>query len=237
MHVINFDLPSGDNGGADEYVNRIGRTGRIGNRGASTSFFNQRDDAIGYDLVKLLIECNQPIPDFMTSFKPSNPETMFDESDGNASEDDGFSGDIQGQADNTFGDEDVEFGRSCISTETLCNVAKGRRVVQYARGRRMVLATTTPNLKDLQTVDMESASEALAITSLDGDYFQPSRPDQSTGKSSLLVFFKSNPDRTFTRSKADSQSRSHVGWLKFHSNASWCGPKNAQVRVDFQFIP
>ena len=36
-HVINFDLPSE----VDEYVHRIGRTGRAGNTGWATSFFNE----------------------------------------------------------------------------------------------------------------------------------------------------------------------------------------------------
>lgn len=35
-HVINFDLPHT----IDEYVQRIGRAGRLGNRGLSTSFYN-----------------------------------------------------------------------------------------------------------------------------------------------------------------------------------------------------
>lgn len=35
-HVINYDLPES----IDEYVHRIGRTGRVGNVGKSTSFFD-----------------------------------------------------------------------------------------------------------------------------------------------------------------------------------------------------
>lgn len=38
-HVINFDLPSD----IEEYVHRIGRTGRMGNLGLATSFFNDRN--------------------------------------------------------------------------------------------------------------------------------------------------------------------------------------------------
>lgn len=38
-HVINFDLPSD----IEEYVHRIGRTGRMGNLGVATSFFNDRN--------------------------------------------------------------------------------------------------------------------------------------------------------------------------------------------------
>lgn len=50
-HVINFDLPSE----IDEYVHRIGRTGRIGNKGKATSFFLRgKDDKIARGLVKVL---------------------------------------------------------------------------------------------------------------------------------------------------------------------------------------
>ena len=42
MHVVNYDLPDD----IDEYVHRIGRTGRVGNRGLATSFYNSRNDTI-----------------------------------------------------------------------------------------------------------------------------------------------------------------------------------------------
>ena len=40
-HVVNYDLPTS----IDEYVHRIGRTGRCGNTGKATSFFNADTDA------------------------------------------------------------------------------------------------------------------------------------------------------------------------------------------------
>ena len=52
-HVINYDLPSD----IDEYVHRIGRTGRCGNLGKATSFYNNdSDSALVSDLVKILSE-------------------------------------------------------------------------------------------------------------------------------------------------------------------------------------
>ena len=42
MHVVNYDLPDD----IDEYVHRIGRTGRVGNRGLATSFYNQSNEVI-----------------------------------------------------------------------------------------------------------------------------------------------------------------------------------------------
>lgn len=60
-HVINFDLPSD----VEEYVHRIGRTGRMGNLGVATSFFNDKNRSICPDLVELLIETKQEVPNFM----------------------------------------------------------------------------------------------------------------------------------------------------------------------------
>lgn len=60
-HVINFDLPSD----IDEYVHRIGRTGRVGNIGLATSFFNDKNQNIGKDLVDLLTEANQECPQWL----------------------------------------------------------------------------------------------------------------------------------------------------------------------------
>ncbi|KAK6866789.1 ATP-dependent RNA helicase DED1 [Candida tropicalis] len=61
-HVINFDLPSD----IDDYVHRIGRTGRAGNVGIATSFFNRGNKNVVKGLIEILSEANQPIPDFLT---------------------------------------------------------------------------------------------------------------------------------------------------------------------------
>ncbi|KAM3432236.1 hypothetical protein MY4824_006670 [Beauveria thailandica] len=70
MHVINYDLPSMDYGGIEEYTHRIGRTGRIGHRGVATSLFTDRDEAIANVLTRTLLETNQEIPEFLEIYKP-----------------------------------------------------------------------------------------------------------------------------------------------------------------------
>ncbi len=62
-HVINYDLPSD----IDDYVHRIGRTGRAGNTGLSTAFFNRGNKNIVRDLIELLREANQEIPPWLES--------------------------------------------------------------------------------------------------------------------------------------------------------------------------
>lgn len=100
MHVINYDLPKAAHGGITEYIHRIGmsryfclgvvtkdsltslcigRTARIGNEGIATSFYNDRDDEIASDLVKILLECKQEIPDFLESFRPAEDVVAFDD--------------------------------------------------------------------------------------------------------------------------------------------------------------
>lgn len=59
--VVNFDLPTD----IDEYVHRIGRTGRAGNTGEAISFFNEKNRNIAKDLYDLLKETQQELPDFL----------------------------------------------------------------------------------------------------------------------------------------------------------------------------
>jgi ATP-dependent RNA helicase DDX3X len=65
-HVVNYDLPAD----VDDYVHRIGRTGRAGNLGKSTAFFNMNHDKnILKELYELLAEAKQEIPDWLESCK------------------------------------------------------------------------------------------------------------------------------------------------------------------------
>lgn len=60
-HVVNYDLPSD----IDDYVHRIGRTGRAGNTGHATAFFNRGNRNVVRDLIDLLKEANQEIPQWL----------------------------------------------------------------------------------------------------------------------------------------------------------------------------
>lgn len=57
-HVINCDLPSN----IEDYVHRIGRTGRAGNVGIATSLVNESNRSILKDLLALLEEAKQEVP-------------------------------------------------------------------------------------------------------------------------------------------------------------------------------
>ena len=81
-HVINFDLPTD----IDEYVHRIGRTGRAGMTGErsreclfhthtlvpideclgqATSFFNEKNRNIATELLDILSEAHQEVPEWL----------------------------------------------------------------------------------------------------------------------------------------------------------------------------
>jgi ATP-dependent RNA helicase DDX3X len=60
-HVINYDLPTD----IDDYVHRIGRTGRAGNVGKSTAFFNFANKNVVRELVDILKEANQECPEWL----------------------------------------------------------------------------------------------------------------------------------------------------------------------------
>ncbi|XP_057867359.1 DEAD-box ATP-dependent RNA helicase 37 isoform X1 [Cryptomeria japonica] len=63
-HVINFDLPND----IDDYVHRIGRTGRAGNHGLATAFFNENNLSLARQLAELMQESNQEVPTWLSNY-------------------------------------------------------------------------------------------------------------------------------------------------------------------------
>merc|ERR1712125_121649 len=62
QHVINFDMPKE----IENYVHRIGRTGRCGRTGVATTFVNKnQEETILLDLKALLVEAGQNVPPFL----------------------------------------------------------------------------------------------------------------------------------------------------------------------------
>lgn len=63
-HVVNFDLPND----IDDYVHRIGRTGRAGKSGLATAFFNEGNVSLAKPLADLMQEANQEVPDWLARY-------------------------------------------------------------------------------------------------------------------------------------------------------------------------
>eukprot|EP00267_Zea_mays_P052371 XP_020405420.1 putative DEAD-box ATP-dependent RNA helicase family protein isoform X2 [Zea mays] len=56
--VVNYDFPTG----VEDYVHRIGRTGRAGATGSAYTFFGDQDSKYASELVKILEGANQSVP-------------------------------------------------------------------------------------------------------------------------------------------------------------------------------
>ena len=67
-YVFNFDMPKN----IEDYIHRIGRTGRVGNKGMAISFYNEKNKVIAEDLVKEMKKAKQEIPDFLQKFNYDN---------------------------------------------------------------------------------------------------------------------------------------------------------------------
>jgi ATP-dependent RNA helicase DDX3X len=63
-HVINYDLPTD----IDDYVHRIGRTGRAGKKGLATAFFTDKDSGLARSLLEIFSEANQQVPSWLQHF-------------------------------------------------------------------------------------------------------------------------------------------------------------------------
>jgi len=57
-HVINYDFPQT----IEDYIHRIGRTGRAGARGDSITFFTNEDGGQAKDLIDVLTRCDKKVP-------------------------------------------------------------------------------------------------------------------------------------------------------------------------------
>ena len=55
--VVNYDTPQN----IEDYVHRIGRTGRAGNTGVAVSFINESNRPIARDLFELLDESGEGV--------------------------------------------------------------------------------------------------------------------------------------------------------------------------------
>ncbi|XP_026219358.1 probable ATP-dependent RNA helicase DDX4 [Anabas testudineus] len=72
QHVVNFDLPNN----IDEYVHRIGRTGRCGNTGRAVSFYDpEADGQLARSLVTILSKAQQEVPSWLEESAFSTPST------------------------------------------------------------------------------------------------------------------------------------------------------------------
>lgn len=63
-------------------MNIVGRTGRIGNKGLATAFYNERNSDLGAEITAQLIETNQVVPNFLDEFRPQPEDGQDGAADG-----------------------------------------------------------------------------------------------------------------------------------------------------------
>uniref|UniRef100_A0A671P851 Probable ATP-dependent RNA helicase DDX52 n=1 Tax=Sinocyclocheilus anshuiensis TaxID=1608454 RepID=A0A671P851_9TELE len=63
--VINYDFPTT----AVEYIHRIGRTGRAGNKGKAITFFTEDDKPLLHSIATVIKKAGCPVPDYMIGLK------------------------------------------------------------------------------------------------------------------------------------------------------------------------
>ncbi|KAL6532513.1 hypothetical protein OROGR_014483 [Orobanche gracilis] len=106
--VVNYDFPTG----IEDYVHRIGRTGRAGATGIAYTFFSEQDWKHAPDLVKLLEGANQVVPPEVRDIalrggpsfsKDRGPMNRFENADGVGRWDSGGRGGFGGMRDGSFG--------------------------------------------------------------------------------------------------------------------------------------
>ena len=72
LQVINFDMTKE----IEDYVHRIGRTGRCGKTGIATTFINREcNETVLLDLKHLLREAKQKIPPVLMTLPDPTPST------------------------------------------------------------------------------------------------------------------------------------------------------------------
>ncbi len=54
----------------EDYIHRIGRTGRAGAKGMAISFFTEKHSRMAGDLKKILYEAKQNVPPALDQFRP-----------------------------------------------------------------------------------------------------------------------------------------------------------------------
>merc|ERR1712168_1142624 len=70
--VINFDYPNS----SEDYVHRIGRTGRVTSAGTAYTFFTSENFKQSRDLIEVLTEANQPVNPKLSAMGKSQPHSF-----------------------------------------------------------------------------------------------------------------------------------------------------------------
>ncbi|KAH1128767.1 hypothetical protein J1N35_000145 [Gossypium stocksii] len=119
--VINYDFPTG----IEDYVHRIGRTGRAGATGLAFTFFGDQDSKHASDLIKVLEGANQQVPAELREMASrgggmGRPRRWAPSSGG-------YDGERGGRTDSGYGGRDGGRGGRVISSSSSWHEKSGGR--------------------------------------------------------------------------------------------------------------
>eukprot|EP00467_Chlorarachnion_reptans_P022684 CAMPEP_0114508248 /NCGR_PEP_ID=MMETSP0109-20121206/12487_1 /TAXON_ID=29199 /ORGANISM="Chlorarachnion reptans, Strain CCCM449" /LENGTH=574 /DNA_ID=CAMNT_0001687145 /DNA_START=84 /DNA_END=1809 /DNA_ORIENTATION=+ len=144
-HVINFDMPNN----IDDYVHRIGRTGRAGKRGTAISFVSDDNMPVVRDLKTLLVESKQEVPDAIERMCLSRQSGMRNG---------------KGRGGKGEGEGEDEAAVDGGEADTIAGGAAGKTIVGVAGGET---ETTDGELKEVPRGVMDGADTKGMSTELD----------------------------------------------------------------------
>lgn len=107
-HVINFDFPKS----IDDYVHRIGRTGRAGKSGLATAFFSEKNQPLAKALVELMKESKQEVPSWLNDYADQSLSYGGDQSQSYGSSN--FGGYDFRRSENYHGSDNYGYGDSTV---------------------------------------------------------------------------------------------------------------------------
>ena len=124
--VINYDFPTG----IEDYVHRIGRTGRAGATGVAYTFFCDQDGKYASDLVKILEGANQRVPQEVRDIAVrgggmGRPRGRWGSGTG------GRDGGRGGRNDSGYGGRDGGRGRDRYVIDYMFKKVWGPRLIEY----------------------------------------------------------------------------------------------------------
>lgn len=194
--VINYDFPTG----VEDYVHRIGRTGRAGATGVSYTFFSEHDSKYARDLVKVLEGADQRVPPELRDMAARGGFGGKSRRWGSGISIRDRGGRIMGRGDSTIG------GRSGNDISSSNRVENGNDRNNYGRDRDTRSRNSRP---DARSLDKHVHNDAKGISrgserSRSRSYSSPS-PRRERG---VLGSGRSR-SRSLDSTHSRSRSRSH----------------------------
>ncbi|KAA3673597.1 ATP-dependent RNA helicase DDX5/DBP2 [Paragonimus westermani] len=146
-YIVNYDYPAQ----TEDYIHRIGRTGRSDKKGTAYTFFNGKQPRLARELIDVLKEAKQEVPDDLIRLAEQSPERRRYNRDRRRN----MSGSSQSPLQGSRASSDAS--RGSISSDNRHSVERSRSRSFRRRKSSSELAPVSPASKDQRS---RSASDA-----------------------------------------------------------------------------